>query len=368
MAIPLANHCIIELVEPQERLDSWIKTQSPIIRVSVNLTTDKSSEAVLVVSDPAYRFTDHYISTAGMPQLTARFWLGFNSPDGKDGTIYTGLLARHEWKDGEATFVFHDKSLKMKQARRSRYHKKISDIAILRKLAIEYNLKFSGPDRKDDGDMHDDVMQYSKTDWQLAQEVARRQGLRIWVHGETFFAKEANTIKTPVAQIIIGKDSRLLRGYEFNYKLPENKRGRPSLVQYRGRAAGGKLLTESSDENTRGIGEVIGRESLPTNSRLAAQRLAQSKKDRRREHAFEGTITLLPHYPEGGRINVRDTVDIREAGELYSGLYIVGETRYEFAAGRLEQQLNIHRDFPTVRDLENNLALREHFKPEGYNA
>lgn len=240
--------------------------------------------------------------------------------------------------------VFHDKSSRMKQQKKARYHKRVSDLGLMRKIVQEYGYTFSGPTRKDDGDVHDDLIQFGRTDWQLLREVARRQGLRIWVHGDTFYAREAARVGSPVRSISIFPNDSLLRDYRFGHKLPEHKHGRPRRVQYRGRGEGGKLLVGDSDDSTRGVDEVEIKRDLPTHSRSAARRRAQGRKDRKREHAFSGHLTLIPDYSEGETIRLRDTVEVVNAGDFNSGLWLVDPMRYEFGPGRLTHTLDIYRD------------------------
>lgn len=340
MIIPTNPFAVVEI---DGRRYSSRDQGSPIMSVQIDLTTDKSSQATLVVKDLSFNFTDKHLTGDGMKSLEGRFWLGFGDEGNPGPAIYSGVLVRHHRaRHGAATFTFHDKSTLMKRGKKSRFHKKTSDIGLMRKVVAEHNLLFNGPDRRDDGDVHDDLAQYALTDWEMVSEASLRQGLRHWVHGDTFFAKEAGHVGLSVAEIILGEDERVL-DFDFNYKLPENRRGRPRRVRHQGRGRGGRLLTGSSDVSPRGFDEMTHRD-LPSHTSSAFRRHAQGRKDRSREHAFDNTLSLIPYYPDGRRIGLRSTITVLGAGDFYSGLYLIDPLSFDFKPGSLYCTLHDVRD------------------------
>jgi hypothetical protein len=218
--------------------------------VSVDLTTDKTSEATITITDDEFAFTDQHLTSDGLKYLKAQFWMGFGRALG--APLIEGTLVEAESDGAMATFRFHDQSNKMKQEKKSRYHNRASYLSILRKLATEHGLEFVGPDQADEGEVHEALVQLSETDWEFARRMARRGGLRIWVSGDTLFAKEAGRVGSPTATLAFRQDFRLLAGTHFSHKLPEHPHGRPRSVEMHLRGRSGSRLTGKSDTSTRG--------------------------------------------------------------------------------------------------------------------
>ncbi len=355
--IPTSPHAIVELFVEQtssgdgahkktrtesglHRYDSW-DAECVIIGSSIELTTDKSSQATLTVIDEDFSFTDRHLGSNGYKRLTARFWLGFGRDLGP--SLFKGRLVEVESDGREATLSFHDLSTDLKREKKTRYHTRLSDLGILRKIAKENDKEFSGPEAQDDGETHEAVMQTGLSDWRFALKVAKRAGYTIWIEGDTFFCKPAAGYGAPVTSLVWGRDFRMLSGGKLAYKQPEHKHGKPRRVEHRVRGEGGKRLAGSSDESARGHTHVVVGEDLPTHTKKAARHRAKAKKDSQREHAFEHTIRLLPVYT-GPHIRLRDTLTLLEAGKFFSGDHIVGRKRYQFAAGELSTEVSIYRD------------------------
>lgn len=330
-------HVIVEL--DGKRYDSW-QTPGLITQVTIDLTTDKTSEATLTVKDDDFMFTDRHLTGDGMKPLEGRFWLGFGRDLGR--SLFKGNLVGVDSDGATATFRFYDKGNKMKGEKKGRYHNRTTDLGVLRNLARERKLKFVIVGKVEEGELHDALMQAGQTDWEFAREVARRAGLRIWVRGDTLFVKEAAHVGDPVTTLAFGLDFRLLQGTHFSHKLPENRRGRPRRVELRLRGPGGSRLTGKSDESPRGTIDVEITEDLPTHTKEAANRRARAKKNSKREHAFEHTISMLPDY-RGPRIEVQDTVEVVRAGKLYSGLHAVDRIHYDYSSDGLRVDLEIYR-------------------------
>jgi hypothetical protein len=349
--VPMSPHAVAELFVEQgsgktrtetgsRRYDSW-EASTPVVRASVELTTDKSSQATLTVLDEGFSFTDRHLAGDGYRKLTARLWLGFER--NLRQALFKGRLMEAESDGREATLTFHDLSADLKREAKTRYHSRLSDLGILRKIAADNGKEFSGPDSADDGEEHEAVIQPGITDWQFARKVARRAGYVIWVEGDTFFCKPAAGYGEPVTSLEWGRDFRMLAGGRLGYKLPESQRGKHRRVEYRARASDGGRLVGKSDESGRGQSHVEVREDLPTHTAKAARHRARARKDSRREHAFEHSIRLLPVYA-GPPLRLRDTLSVVGAGRFFSGKHIVGRVRYQFGAGELVQELSIYRD------------------------
>jgi hypothetical protein len=331
----LAPHCIVEI--ENRRFDSW--SGKDLISSSIELTTDKTGEATVELLDINFKLIDSFLS-GGVKPLQARFWYGWDKSLGS--ALFVGSLARVEWSDGATTLRFHDFSSKMKQQKKARYHKKKSDLKILKDLAEENGLKFVASAKIKDGEPFDSLMQSGKTDWEFAMKVAERSGLRLYVRGNTLFAVEAGKTGESAAAMALGKDFSLLRGFNLSYKLPENKKGRPHKSEVRGRGRADKQLKGSTETGQSGTTDVVVHEDLPNPSIAVATRRAVGKSNRRREYAFEHQLKTMPSFRT--IIEVRNTLTLAGMGKFFSGKYVVTDIRYNFRAGELTSELTVGRD------------------------
>lgn len=335
-----APHCIVEI--DGQRFDSW--RGEDLISSSVDLTTDKTGEGSVEIYDPGFKVIDKFLA-GGIKALQARFWYGWAKDLGN--SLFVGKLARVEWGDGVATLRFHDHSAKMKKEKKTRYHKKKSDIQILKNLAEDNELKFVLKVKElADGQPLDSLMQSGKTDWEMALKIAERAGLRLYVRGDTLFAIEAGTTKLEksAATLNFAKDFTLLRGFNVSYKLPENKKGRPQRTEVRARGKGGKRLTGIKEigEGNAGTQDLIVREDLPKATVSLANRRASGKTGRQREYAFENQLKSLPSFQT--IIELRNTLTLAGMGKFFSGNYVVTDIRYNFRPGQLTSEITVGRD------------------------
>ncbi len=333
----LSAHCVVEI--GSRRFDSWA-SNSVITEASVELTADKSGQGTLSVFDHDFKLIDSFLNATGLAQLEARFWFGFSNELGD--SLFVGRFVRHEWSEGISTFRFHDFSSKMKREKKSRFHNKKTVLQILKKLAEDNELKFVAPDNWVDSDVYDSLVQKGKSDWEFALKIAEQAGLKLYVQGDTLFAKQSGVTGDSTANLNFREDFTLLKGFSLSYKLPENKKGRPSKVEVRGRAKGGKRLTGSNQTGERGVSELIINEDLPKQTINVAKRRAGGKTNRRREYAFDHQLQTLPSFRK--KIDLNDTVTLGNFGEFYSGKYIVTEVRYNFAAGKMVCEFNVGCD------------------------
>lgn len=338
--IPGNIRCIVEI--DGYRYDSWEK-DGLITEATVELTSDKSGEATIAMLDPKFAFTDRHLAPDGLRRAQGRFWMGFGSEQQMGEPLFKGQLARTEYGDDIATFRFHDKSSDMRKEKKARYHNRMTYLQILRKLATENGLQFVGPEGADEGEVFDSVMQDGKTDWEFARKIARKAGLKLYVRGDTLFAQEMNRTGEEVATLNYAEDFVILRGFGLAYKLPENRRGRPRRVEFRGRGRDEKRLTGAAEGGTRGTTGLVIKEDLPKHTARAANSRAKAIRESKREHAFEHHVTVLPSF--GGRqILLGQTLKLMGLGEFYSGKYLVTEARYNFRPGELTLELMLGRD------------------------
>lgn len=331
-----APHCIVEI--DGTRFDSWVGKD--LIGSSVELTTDKTGEATIEIYDPAFKTIDAFLG-GGVKALQAKFWYGWKKDVGN--ALFVGSLARVEWNDWTTTLRFHDFSSKMKQAKKTRYFKKKSDLQILKQLAADNQLKFSLKGNVADGAPLDSLMQSGKTDWEMALKIAERAGLRLYVRNDTLYAVEAGKTGTTDGTLTFEKDFTLLRGFNLGYKLPENKKGRSKKTEVRARGKNGKRLSGKNDTGTTGAKEdLIVREDLPKPTVALANRRAGGKSKRQREYAFEHQLQTMPNFER--IIELRSTLTLGGMGKFFGGNYLVTDIRYDFRPGKLTSEITVGRD------------------------
>ncbi len=334
---PSAPHSIVEI--DGKRFDSWIGED--LLASSVELTTDKTGEATIELYDPTFKILDGFLG-GGARALQAKFWYGWKKDVGN--ALFVGTLARVEWRDWTTTLRFHDFSSKMKQAKKTRYFKKKSDLQILRQLAADNQLQFSLKGNIADGAPLDSLMQSGKTDWEMALKIAERAGLRLYVRNDTLYAVEAG--KTGIIAdgiLTYEKDFTLLRGFNLGYKLPENKKGRAKKTEVRGRGRAGQRLTGTNNTGTNnGTTNLIVREDLPKPTVALLNRRAGGKSNRQREYAFEHHLQTLPNFER--IVELRSTLTLGGMGRFFGGNYLVTDIRYNFRPGKLTSEITVGRD------------------------
>lgn len=338
MSLPLVPHAIFEL--NGRRYDSHVN-EGVLVSIRVELTTDKTSEATLVVCDPKFTFTDSHLTETGLRQTVIAIWLGYGNDMG--APVFRGKFASHEHDGQLATFRFHDLGAKMKQEKKTRYHNRKTDFGILRDVAAEHGLNFMLHGDAPDSEPHDSLIQRGVTDWAFARTIARRAGLRMWVDGSTLHAEEAGKTGRGGVTIRYLEDFLLIRPVSLSYRLPENRRGRPGAVGVRTRGAGGTQLEGRDGDGTRGNTHLGVKEDLTHHTQRAAERRARAKRAALREGAFEHRIRLLPAY-RGLRVGLRGSVNLENVGRFYGGTYIAHEMVIDFRPGALVDELTLRRD------------------------
>jgi hypothetical protein len=347
--IPFSPHCVIEI--GGQLLDSWRDAQY-MLGADITLSTGSASMAEWSVFDPDNKYLSSWIEGDGLQRLEMKIWLGFTSDLGKP--VFEGVLASTEWETDRSTFRCYDYGYWMRQEQRAEYHKNLTDIEIIGKLAQRNGLNFVRPVPDIKLDKHPSIIQSGQSDWEFAQERAQDAGLVLYVRGKTLYASEAAKSGTPVVSLIHGKDYELLAGTSFRYVTPENVAGRNSVIEVRGRGRGGKRLAGQSDKSERGTKRLAVGRDLAIKTKRSANRRAQAIKDLQREHAYTGSITLLPDFT-GVRPDIRDTVEILNVGKMFSGRYIVDEVQHIFGPGQLETQIELYRDVcDCVKALKGN--------------
>jgi hypothetical protein len=333
-----APHAIVTI--GGRAFDSFL--EDGVISADILLRTDETSEATVGLYDPEYKLVDRF--GAGAP-LPGSFWLGWGKKDG--ALIFTGNLDRVEWGNNHtATFHFLDASHQMKQEHKGRYHVKKTDYQILRKLATDNGLKFELKTSLPESEPFDAVMQAGRTDWQKALQIAHKAGLRLYIgaDGGTLVAVEAGTTQFASGNTTLIKnvDFEILRGYQLTYRLPNNKKARPYIVEARGRKENAERITGQDKNGSFGRIELFVKEDPRKHSTAYLAKRAKSSIIRQREFAFQNRITTLPSFQK--LIHLRDKVTLLGVGGLFSGEYITTEVNYEFAAGKLTCEMELGAD------------------------
>lgn len=331
-------HAIIQV--GSESFDSWID-KSLFAGLEVELTTDEASQAVWRVFDPEFKFLDKWTSSDGLAVLGVRIWLGYGANLGEP--VFKGLLARVERNSATTSFRFFDMGFRMRQVKKTEYHKGLDDVRIIAKLARRNGLQFSGPTPPIKLDVHKSLLQDAQTDWEHIQERAEQAGLVPFVRGDTLFVREAAKTGAPILTLIYRQDFQLLSDYSLSFKVPENREGRPGQVEHRGRGRGGRRLKGKSEKSARGTQHVEIKKDLAVKSKRHADRRAEARKALKREHAFSLSVRMLSVFT-GRRPDVRETVAIVGMGQLFSGRYICDRVMHNFRPGELSTALDLYRD------------------------
>lgn len=336
-----APHCIVEI--GGRRFDSY--EGENLISANVNLTTDRSGEGVVELYDPKFAVIDNFLA-GGVKSLISNFYFSWSKNVGKP--FFLGNLARAEWNEQITTLRFHDNSTKMKQEKKNRYHKKKTDLQILKELAKRNGLEFVVKSCLPESQPFESLMQSGKTDWDFALKIAAQSGLLLYVGDNTLFAVEAGTSKLekPAATLEFEKDFTLLRGFGLSYKLPKNPKGRINKVTVRTRGKDGKALVVTAGDGEGGISDLINKD-LPSVSVARATQAAKARIGKRKEYAFEHNIKTLPSFQT--RINLRDTITLAGMGAFYSGDYFVTEISYLFEAGKLTCEMNVGNELKSLK-------------------
>ena len=164
-------HAIIQV--GSERFDSWVD-KSLFAGLEVELTTDEASQAVWEVFDPTFQFLDRWTAGDGITMLGARVWIGYGADLGEP--VFKGLLARVERSSATSAFRFFDMGFKMRQVKKTEYHKGLDDVGIIKKLAQRNGLQFSGPTPAIKLDVHKSLLQDAQTDWSTPRNAQTRRG------------------------------------------------------------------------------------------------------------------------------------------------------------------------------------------------
>jgi hypothetical protein len=278
-----------------------------------------------------------------------RVWLGYGAELGEP--VFKGLLSRVQRGDAVSTFIAYDMGYKMRLAQKTEYHKG-SDLAIIEKLVKRNGLMFHGPANPLKLEPHKAIIQDGQTDWEHISELAHDAGLVLWVQGDTVFADYPAKSGVPKVTLRNRKDFTVLRDFDLNFKVPENKSGRPKGVEVRVRGRGGRRLSGFSDQSGRGHQDLIIKRDLSRHTKAAATARAQAQKELDREHAFNLYIRSISLLPDE-RVGVRDTVAITDVGLLFSSSsktpgqaagYIADKVIHDFSPGRLTTTYELYRD------------------------
>jgi len=333
----MTPHAIFEI--DGRAWDSW-KEEQLITRVNAELTTGEASQVTMEVFDPDFRFINNYSKADGIPLATIRVWLGFGEKLGEP--VFKGLLARVQRGNKNTSFIAYDMGYRMRLVQKAEYHKG-DDLAIIKNVVERNGMRFIGPAKPLKLEPHKAMAQDEQTDWQYISEIAHDAGLLIWVREDTVFADYPAKVGTPKRTLVYRKDFELLSDFDLQFKVPENKAGRPKGIEVRGRGRGGKRLSGKSDESQRGHEELKLKRDLSQHTKARATARAQAQKELDREHAF--TLSIRTIKAKGyGRDDVRDTIRIQEVGKLFSGDYLADRVTHDFAPGRLTTGYELYRD------------------------
>lgn len=340
----LVPHAVVEIDDCQ--WDSW-KHKRLFEKVSVELVTNEASEAVWQIFDPELKVLDRYTTDGGVPMALVRFYLGFGSELGQP--LFKGLLARVEVGDNATTLRSYDMGFKMRLIKKTEHYSATTDAARIKKLAERNGLLFVGPTKEELKDApkvpkHKGGTQDEQTDWEHALECAERAGLVLFVRDDTLFAKPpAKTKEVPDATLTFKKDFDILHDRQLLFRTPENVAGRPKEVRVRGRGRSGKRLEAAAESGDRGRKDLMTRTDLPSHTTGAVKHRAHAARELQREHAYTASLRTISPLPNK-RIDVRETVLLKNVGKLFSGKYLTDRISHELTPGSLVTNYELYRD------------------------
>jgi hypothetical protein len=340
--------------------DSFTNT-SFFAGVSVELTTGKASQAEFKVLDEDFSFIDSYTRSDGVMPCAAYVYLGYGEELGEP--VFEGLLSAVEHNDGESTFCFYDRSLRMKLEEKTEHHKGM-DIAVMKKLVERNSLNFELADKSIKGLPLRATKQEMQTDWDFLMSLAQHAGLVVWVRGNTLYVARPAHVGEPVLTLK-QRDVLALKGEQLRYEMPENVDGSPASVEVRVRGRGGRRVSGYSAKRKRGRTKIVYH-SLRTHSAPSseAQRRAQAIKDLESEPSFTCQVKTL-FYPDTRIVGTRDTVWLENRGELFSGLYLVDSVHMNFSPGELTLDFDLVRDALSCKELMQ-IPNAESVYPDAY--
>lgn len=329
-----------QMVEYGEQTFDSIIDESFISRVVVDLSTDQASEAEISIVDEECEFLDGLSQQDGLPWAVVRIWLGYGEDLGEP--VFKGLLASVDHGKGITTLRFFDMGFRMRIDQKTEYHKGL-DLAVLQKLVTRHHLKFVGPGKGVKGLPFKDRKQEAQTDWELALELAHNMGLVLFVRGDTLFATLPTRTQgvEPVATFK-KRDVMILSTRDFHYNLPENRAGRPRRVEVRGRGRNGTRLSGKSEESKRGRTFIVLGETVRGGAKSEASRRAQAIRELEREPTFTCSFSTIFQEPQ--QADIRDVIELVDAGNLFSGKYIVDGLVHELSPGHLTTNYDLVRD------------------------
>ena len=307
--------------------------------VSVELTTDKTSQAEVTFVDEDHALINSCTREDGVRPLGASIYLGYGQQMGEP--VFEGLLAAVEHSGHKTTLCFYDRGLRMKLEEKTEYHKGL-DIDVMKTLVERNGLNFVLADKTIKGLRLKSDMQQGETDWDYLLGLARDAGLVVWVRGGTLFVARPARVGEPVLTLD-ERDQMLLEGESLRYEMPENA-GSPASVEVRYRDRGGKRGSGFSIQRQRGRKKVITRQSINELSKSEAQRRAQAIYDLESEPSFTCQVRTL-FLPSTRHVTTRQTVWLLNRGKLFSGLYLVDSVHMNLEAGS-----GMTMDFDLVRD------------------
>ncbi len=334
------------IVEGASTVFDSFRRKSFFAKLTVELTTNKASQAEFTVVDKDFAFIDSYTRDDGVLPCAAYVYFGYGEELGP--AVFEGLLAAVEHDNGRSTLCFYDRSLRMKLEEKTGYHKGL-DIDVMRTLAERNGLSFELLDKSVKGLPLKSTHQEAVTDWDFLTNLAREAGLVIWVRGKTMYAARPARVGEPVLTVK-ERDGILLTGERFRYETPENVDGSLASVEVRYRGKGGKRGSALSAQRKRGRKKIVISDSVRELSHSEAKRRAQAIQDIESEPSFRGQIETLFH-PETRKIEVRNTVRLVNRSGLFSGLYLVNGVHMDFSPGNLTMGFDLVRDALTCKEL-----------------
>jgi phage protein D len=268
-------------------------------------------------------------------------------------TLFEGRVTglEGEFPDGappRITVLCDDRLQDLRMTRRTRKFENSTDADVLQTIANDHGLT---PQIDLNGPSHPVLAQLNQSDLAFARERARAAGGELWVEGRTFFAK-ARTARASASthELAQGKNLRTfsvtadlahqrtkvkVSGWDVSSKEGVKHEATDSLLgsELEGGDSGPSILSNALGERVDAIVHTGARNSS------AAEAIANAY--------FRGISRrfVVGRATAEGDVNLRvgRKVDVTGVGALFSGKYVVVQTRHTFSAKGYRTELAVER-------------------------
>jgi len=307
-----------------------------LLGVSVVNEVNRISSAELVLIDGSYAKQKYDISDKSFfdPGKNISIWLTGPPEGDKKKKVFSGIVVaqtlNHDEGNSLLTVELSDKAIKLTSNRRTKVFEKKKDSDIIKTFVLRRGLQ---ADIDDTDFVHERIVQYYATDWDLLLSRAEASGLLVAnVNGkisakkpviETLSKRDFNLAVTDILDLELKLDIREQRSFVRVNTWDESRHetGGPTAKDFR--LHQGRLTGEQAGKIMADDGEVIF--SVVPSSAGETQAWADAKMMRARLSMLRGSFKI--HGAIG--LNLLDTISLTGMGKKFEGNTIITGIRQE---------------------------------------